>query len=212
MRHMMKILAGATVATAFSTLGFANSAEAIILTLDFSGANFTDNGNLTGTFDYDTTTETYSNFNITAASGATVNNSFTYTTANSTSPGDNFGFNSNSDTQFTIDAVDSFVASPDTDRDIRFVFDQTLNTLSNVGDSRSLVTSGNASQEQVEQGAGNFQIRSITGGVVTVTDVEDPNDPQAVPFEAETSIALALLGGWGAWKRWKSRRANANVN
>jgi len=37
-------------------------------------------------------------------------------------------------------------------------------------------------------------------------------DPSPVPFEAETSIALALLGSWGAWKRWKSRRTAANVN
>lgn len=34
------------------------------------------------------------------------------------------------------------------------------------------------------------------------TEVGEP-----VPFEAETSAGLALLVGYGAWRRWKSRRA-----
>ena len=40
----------------------------------------------------------------------------------------------------------------------------------------------------------------------------DPGDtiPQPIPFEAETSIALALLGSWGAWKYWRKRRTQAN--
>ncbi len=32
----------------------------------------------------------------------------------------------------------------------------------------------------------------------------------AIPFEAETSAGLALLGSWAVWKRWKSRRSSAN--
>lgn len=33
---------------------------------------------------------------------------------------------------------------------------------------------------------------------------------QPMPFEAETSGGLALLGGWGVWKRWKNRRTQAS--
>jgi hypothetical protein len=37
-------------------------------------------------------------------------------------------------------------------------------------------------------------------------DRDTPIDVAAVPFEAETSAALVLLGGWGAWKYWKRRK------
>jgi hypothetical protein len=39
-----------------------------------------------------------------------------------------------------------------------------------------------------------------------VPDRDTPIDVAAVPFEAETSAALVLLGGWGAWKYWKRRK------
>ncbi|MDR9405373.1 MAG: hypothetical protein RI580_18290 [Halothece sp. Uz-M2-17] len=50
------------------------------------------------------------------------------------------------------------------------------------------------------------------GAIGATPSIGDPVDPAPVPFEAETSIALALLGGWGAWKRWKTRHAQSNVN
>lgn len=38
------------------------------------------------------------------------------------------------------------------------------------------------------------------------SDLPQSSNPNPVPFEAETSIGLALLGAWGAWKRWKSKQ------
>jgi len=37
--------------------------------------------------------------------------------------------------------------------------------------------------------------------------VQGPIQTQVIPFEAETSAGLALLGAWAAWKRWKTRRS-----
>jgi len=81
-----------------------------------------------------------------------------------------------------------------------------------------------SADESFENNLSAFDFANVIGLELTISTTNNGGDFQAdaigftpskttpVPFEAETSIALALLGGWGAWKRWKSRRTAANVN
>ena len=50
-----------------------------------------------------------------------------------------------------------------------------------------------------------YQGRLSASGNETITASMDSMGFEAVPFEAESSIGIALLGAWGAWKRWQSK-------
>jgi len=74
--------------------------------------------------------------------------------------------------------------------------------------------SGNAdftNVSAVQLGISSTNNQAFDTAFTSIAFTPDPNSTP-IPFEAETSIALALLGSWGAWKRWKSRRTAANVN
>jgi len=59
--------------------------------------------------------------------------------------------------------------------------------------------------------AGDGSSKDVVFDAIGFADPGETIPPAApVPFEAETSIALALLGSWGAWKYWKKRRTQAN--
>ena len=47
-------------------------------------------------------------------------------------------------------------------------------------------------------------LTSNTSGSSTQTTIGEVGFEQ-IPFEAESSIGIALLGAWGVWKRWKKR-------
>jgi hypothetical protein len=52
-----------------------------------------------------------------------------------------------------------------------------------------------------------YQIDSVQGGQnYRLSEPVLVTNSTPIPFEAETSIALALLGSWGAWKYWRKRR------
>jgi hypothetical protein len=44
-----------------------------------------------------------------------------------------------------------------------------------------------------------------TTGTETVTVNMDSMEFEGIPFEAESSIGIGLLGAWGIWKRWKKQ-------
>ncbi|MFW6296793.1 MAG: hypothetical protein ACOC04_06345 [Halothece sp.] len=201
MKNVMKILAGATAATAFSTLGFASQAEAVILSLEFEeDTSFNDGGNFSGTFKYDTEDDTdnrYFDWNILSEGGEDLTRDFTYTESSSETPSDDLdsGFIPRNQ-QFSLNARSASLTD-ERDRDLTLVFNDSLDTLTTLGSSTSINT-GESREENDTGGGGQF--RTPEGGIVTVTNIDDPNDPQAVPFEAESGIAFTLLGLGAAWK------------
>lgn len=62
---------------------------------------------------------------------------------------------------------------------------------------------------------GSFNEKTVTAAQFSITELDQGGTnprlssfetvPEAVPFEAETSAALLLLGSWGAWKYWRKR-------
>ncbi len=105
----------------------------------------------------------------------------------------------------------------------------TINLYSNDGTENASLTDsfgGSTGEQQFElssftDNTGNFDPESVSA-IQYEIDVADSGDlgfqqtgfnsTTAVPFEAETSIALALLGSWGAWKYRKNRRTQSNVS
>jgi hypothetical protein len=202
---MVGLFAGATAL--LTTFGFASSANAIILTLELDNASFTDGGNISGSFRYDTDSNTYLNdYNIFAGGSTTITNDYTYAPSTSDIPGDTGIFTALSDTELSINGTSAFNGT-DSDRDILFTFENSLNTLTSVNDTTNIVIG--SSGERAAQGAFNNQTRSVSGGLLRVTGIEGSSQP--VPFEVESGIGFALLGLGAAWKLRKKAKAKVEA-
>jgi len=149
-----------------------NSAEAVNLKFNVNGT-YAAGGAITGSFFYDGTN--YSNWNLTSTSTtlapatAPLANPFTYTTTNA-----------EINTVIPSSGTKFYISSPDSTafpyRDLVFVFNNSLNTLLNVGDSTTLVANNrNPLAASYEQYGSNGQTLAavIAGGTVTVAAVPE---------------------------------------
>ncbi|MFB6274910.1 MAG: hypothetical protein ABEI32_02025, partial [Halothece sp.] len=86
-------------------------------------------------------------------------------------------------------------------------------TDSSLGEATFGSFSGNGSYNdisavQIELTTNNDNLNSSNSIGVEAFGATPSSDTtlEPVPFEAETSIGLALLGAWGAYKRWKNKQ------
>lgn len=197
--RMKKILATGMGAVAISIAGLAlngGSAEAAALRFRVDGT-FLSGGTLTGTFDYETEGNVYSNWSfvsspdaLTGAAIAPFTNPFVYNTSNSTTGLDN--------SIFSVAGTDNSVVFERSQtpqlRALSFLTEAGLSTLTTIGNSTSLLVDANdpvsASYEYyVNMGDLNEQLLGLSGG--TITSIE------AVP-EPLTILGAATAVGFGA--------------
>ena len=186
-----------TGVSALALLGLtANPVHPAVLSLEIQDGAFTDNAIFTGSFDYDTDTQTYSNWNLIAPAGSTVTRSFTYTVLNSASPatvptGDLLPTSPN---YFSLSAKSGPSNGTPTNRNYNTIalgFNKALNTLVSVGQTTYIDL--DYSFEGTRRGS-NTQSRSLTGGTVVVTRTAGVPEPLTVLG------ALAAVGFGVAFK------------
>lgn len=171
----------------------AKPAQAALLSLEVQNGAFTDNATFTGSFDYDTDTQTYSNWNLIAPAGSTVTRSFTYTVLNSASPalyptGDLLP---NSPNYFSLGAKSGPSNGAPNNRNYNTIalgFNKALNTLVSVGQTTSIDL--DYSFEGTRRGS-NTQSRSLTGGTVVVTSIAGVPEPLTV-LGALTAVGFGV--------------------
>jgi hypothetical protein len=206
---MKKVLATGVGAAALLALTTGN-AQAAVMTLEIQNGTFTDGAAFTGYFTYDTTTNTYSNWDFNAPGGLPnaggVTRSFNYTTTNSSTaasfPSGDLLDNSNS--FFSVSALAAYTPNGTAPTRLNYntmalSFINSLSSLTAVGQGTTLATdslsaNGYASFDGTRNGQ-NLQQRSVTGGTVLVTKYTP--DPVAVP-EPLTILGAATAVGFGA--------------
>lgn len=206
---MKKILATGIGTVAISIAGLSlngGNAEAAALRFQVDGI-FLSGGTLTGTFEYETVGNVYSNWSfvsspsaLTGAAIAPFTNPFVYNTSNSTTGLDNSIISANNtDTSAVFERFQNPQA-----RALSFLTAAGLSTLTTVGNSTKLLVDVNdpaaASYEYyVNTGDLNEQLLGLSGG--TITSIE------AVP-EPLTILGAATAVGFGA--AFKRRALNNN--
>jgi hypothetical protein len=193
-------------AAGISSMAFAPSAEAVVLNLGFNNATFVGGGGLSGSFSFNTSNLTYSNISITSTSSDIGNvatsgfsNPFTYSSSNSS-------ILSQSGTSLVLRSPNS--GNPA--RRLTLIFQTSLATLANVGDSTSLVIYDaeadpvTGSREAFFPSVGQSTTAGISGGTVVVTPV---------PFESDAFpvVASGVLLGAGFWLKRKRDMAKVQL-
>lgn len=97
---------------------------------------------------------------------------------------------------FQVDRTKSFEG----DSAIFFDFDTDFS-----GDTNNF-NPGNLSAARITLTADANSQNPTIAAVGATQSIDDPVDPEPIPFEAETSIGLALLGAWGSYKYWKRKQ------
>ncbi|WP_373478976.1 PEP-CTERM sorting domain-containing protein [Geminocystis sp.] len=175
-----------------------NSAEALNLKFELTGANFAGGGTLTGSFLYDTTTNVYSNWNFistaSALSSATggLANPFNYTPTSAPSFGTLTG------TAFQIRTG----VSPNDRRILNLLFSTSLATFDTIGQSTTLIPfdediSFGSSDRYIQSGV--TQIAGLTGGTVTVVPNYDVPEPLTI-------LGTLVAGGIGVGMKRKKQQ------
>jgi hypothetical protein len=193
---MKKVLATGLGAAALLALTTGN-AQAAVMTLEIQNGTFTDDVSFSGTFTYDTSTNTYSAWNLLAPAGTTVTTAYNYTTANSSTAA---SFPSgellpNSAGFFSVSALTGPSGLTPTSRNYRTIalaFDNALSSLTGVGQDTNITVDVSFDGSRL---GSNIQQRSVTGGTVLVTKYTP--DPVAVP-EPLTILGAATAVGFGA--------------
>jgi hypothetical protein len=186
-------LLGAAATVGLMGGAFVSPAQAVSVTYQISDGLFGAGGALTGSFDFDVSNNSYSNFNITSTSTtlgpatAPLANPFTYTS---------------SGVEVVFSAANGFtIVSPNGTanpyRELNLVFSSNLTGV--LGSTATLLSSPNrplnASYEQY--GAlGATLTAGVSGGVVT-----------AVPWETDalSVIGVTTLFGFGVWNKRKRK-------
>jgi hypothetical protein len=183
-----------SLALSVATLAItAGNAQAYNLTLQINNGTFTNGVPFSGTFGYNTVTNTYSNWNLIAPAGSGgITTSFTYTTSNSFSPAvqpsDDLISTVNTPSFFSVSQ--SGLPSPSTRnyRTLALAFNNPLSAFTNIGEGTTINV--NDSIEALRAGS-NIQTRAVTGGTVVVIATD------AVP-EPLTILGAATAVGFGA--------------
>ena len=197
---MKKVFATGLGAAALLALTTGN-AQAAVMTLEIKDGTFTDDVSFSGTFTYDTSTNTYSAWNLLAPAGTTVTTAYNYTTANSSTAArfPSTDLSPNSARFFSVSALTgpSGSASSITNyRTIALAFDSALSSLTGVGQDTNITV--DVSFDGSRRGS-NIQQRSVTGGTVLVTQYTP--DRVAVPEPLSILGAATAVGFGVAFKR-----------
>ncbi len=192
---------------ALASVGVANAAT---MTLTLTNSNFLSGGTLTGAFNYNTLTNTYSNWSLTADltnAPAGSADPYTYTTGNSVIDNGVFitSFATSASRVAFYSDLNSVVAS--SFRELNFKFSAALTTITADGQTLNLLaTNPGASADTFFDGIGQTTVSTLTGGVLTVSNF-DPG--VTVP----TPAPLWLLGVGGmVLMGFKRRNKAASVD
>ena len=209
---MKKVLATGLGAAALLVLTTGN-AKAAVLTLQINNGIFTDGAAFSGNFTYNTTTNTYSNWNLVAPAGTTVTRNFTYTNANSSTAA---SFPSselvdvNSASYFSVSALAAYTPQGTAPgarnyNTIALGFTSALSNLTGVGQGKDIDLP--VSFDGSRNGFNNQQ-RALTGGTVVVTQFTP--SIAAVP-EPLTILGAATAVGFGAAFKRRVLKSNKSA-
>lgn len=177
MNKKLTVFLGAMTLYSMAASVGAGEAQAAIFSFSLNGT-YTAGGAITGTFDYDTVSNAYSNYSflssattLNPAVGALANN-FTYSSASS---------EVNTNFATSTSATGLYLSSADSNafpyRDLVLAFTSGLNTLTNIGDTTTLIVDNarptNGSYEQYGS-SGQTLTAAISGGTITRTAVPEP--------------------------------------
>lgn len=199
---MKKLLIAASIAAL--ALGGTGVASAATITMAFNQpANaFTGGvtGGIVGNFDYNTVTNTYSNWNITSTNssvqgGATAN----YTVASSTIDTSGSYLQAAATSATTVAfLLNGATTVPLAYREMIFKFSAGLNTLVYLGDTVTLITGVTKSAE-----GDQFNTASISGAITLTATAGLPNSPVPVPA-AVWLFGSGIMGLVGMSRRKKA--------
>ncbi|AFY72106.1 hypothetical protein Pse7367_3885 (plasmid) [Thalassoporum mexicanum PCC 7367] len=196
---MNMLLKGALFAATIAVAGSINSSPAEALTWRFDNVEYVIGGTITGSFDYDADTNTYSNIDIisTAGSSGAFENGRFY-------PGPFINYTGTSSSGFGSPAPRNYVSNMVIgESSVSFFLDlEFARPLTNAGGTIDLINRTNLGERA------GIQVRRIdtTNFNPTVTTVP-------VPFEFEASLGLIAPGGmFGGYVFNKKRKANKQLN
>jgi hypothetical protein len=203
---MKKVFATALGAAAILSLTTGN-AQAAVMTLEIQNGTFTDDVSFSGTFTYDTTTNTYSAWNLLAPAGTTVTTAYNYTTANSSTAASfpSGDLEPNGASFFSVSALvgpSGLAPTRLNYRTMALAFDNALSSLTGVGQNTNITVDVSFDGSR---NSSNIQQRSVTGGTVLVTKYTP--DAAAVP-EPLTILGAATAAGFGATFKRRALKNN----
>jgi hypothetical protein len=188
------------------------SAFAVSLTWTLQNVTFSDGSTATGTFEYDATTDVYSNWNITVSESNTIANlpTFTYNPTSSTigevdpTSGSFIPASSASFLQLSSNQLSNFDANGSRKRQLRLPF---FTSLTDAGGTIALDNSNLPNDRKplfTNKGIecwNCFPFRVITGGQVTALGVTQIPEPHLGKWSLVGLLGLGLLTKYQSWSR-----------